>query len=125
MFFPRGIVGMCPGLGAGNGLKSPPLRGNPKRLDALAFHPFGTAFGGGMFRDFPWLSVAFSHAGTSINPVITRGKARPIALRAAPIRTTCRGGMLSLEVPCIAVGRRPDETICSDHVERDSGRFGR
>jgi hypothetical protein len=32
---------------------------------------------------------------------------------------------LSLEVPCIAVGRRLDETICSDHVERNSGRFGR
>jgi hypothetical protein len=47
------------------------------------------------------------------------------ASRAAPMRTTCRGGMLSLEVPCIAIGRRPDETICCDHVERDSGRFGR
>ena len=35
------------------------------------------------------------------------------------------GRMLSLEVACIPVGRRPDETICSDHVERDSGRFGR
>src|SRR5712672_1494081 len=35
---------------------------------------------------------------------------RPPASRAAPIRTTCRGGMLSVEVPCIAIGRRPDET---------------
>ena len=32
---------------------------------------------------------------------------------------------LPLEVPCIAVGRRPDETIFSNQVERDSSRFGR
>lgn len=69
-------------------------------------------FPGELFTDFG------TGAGVRHHPLT-----RSISPRSEGHRTTCRSEMLSLQVPC--VGRRQDETICSDHVDRDGGRFGR
>jgi hypothetical protein len=87
----------------------------PKPLNVLAFQRKEGSFAGELFnglRDRVPVSAIILYQG-NVSP------------RSEGHRTTCRGAMLSLEVPCIAVGRRPDETLCSDHVDRDSGLFGR
>ena len=53
--FPRGIVGIVAGSARWQWSQIPFITGEAKRLDALAFHPFGRAFRGGMFYGFPEL----------------------------------------------------------------------